>query len=340
MGNYWSSTAEPWKGKVCVVTGAADGMGKQLALTLAMRGAKGLALADINMGRLEDTAKYIRGQRGILVDQNFLITTHYVDVSSRDAMFRFAEDVVQQHGGVVDALFNNAGIVCANSTDGSSIEEWERVLKVDLFGVFYGMKAFLPALKRSKQAYVANTSSMAGIGAFPGNSAYATSKFGVRGMTECFMMECNALNKNIHVAVVHPGMVTTNIFQNCKEYIHDVSATVDAKTLGFTLPKEYRMKNASDMDWLLKNAGSTTPAQAAQIIIDGLEKKETRILVGSDCKMVDLAVRLFPHGIFNNEYLFKFLSFASFTVPRFFGRRTVYSLWCAIAYFYFYMKKR
>ena len=100
------------------------------------------------------------------------------------------------------------------------------------------------------------------------------------------------------------------------------------------------MKNASDMDWLLKNAGSTTPFQAAKIIINGLERKESRILVGTDCKMVDLAVRLCPHGIFNNEYLFKLLSFASFTVPRFFGRKTLYSFWCALVYYFIYVKRR
>jgi NAD(P)-dependent dehydrogenase (short-subunit alcohol dehydrogenase family) len=331
MGN--SKSLHAFEGKVSVVTGAATGMGRQLALGLAKQGARGIALVDVHEEKLKEAASAISTAMGFPSPGVLTITTHVCDVSDRTQVFVTAADVASLHLGQIDALFNNAGIVCANSTEKTTIEEWERVLQVNLFSVLYTTKAFLPYLKKSRQAYVTNTSSMAGIAGFPGQSAYCASKFAVRGITECFMMECLSLHPNIHVCVVHPGMVKTDIFKNCKEYVHDVSDTVNATTLGFTLPKKYRMKNANDLDWMLKAAGSTTAFAAAKQILDGLERKETRILVGTDCKLVDLAIRFAPHGVLRNELVFKTMSFLSFTIPRFVGRKSMYTLFCTVMYY-------
>ena len=339
MGNVLSTRSNSerggvWADKIAVITGGGQGMGAKMGETLAKRGVKGLALADINAEKLEETAAYISRQLTDEERKHTLITTHVVDVSNRDQVFAFAEDVVKIHKQC-DCLLNNAGIVCANTTDNTTIEEWEHVLKVDLFSVFYCTKAFLPYLKASKQSYVGNTSSFAGIAAYPGESAYATSKFGVRGFTECFMSECLTLSPNIHVSVIHPGMVKTNIFKNSDRYVHNVSDCVNSRTLGFEFPEKLKMKSSSDLHWALNAIGSTTPMQAAVQIIDGLENKRTRIIVGTDCRIVDYAMRLSPHFFLKNELVFKILSAFSFFTARFVGRKVLTTLWLLGCYIWY-----
>jgi len=323
-----------WKDKVAVITGGGQGMGAKMAEILASRGIKGLALADINAEKLEETASYIYKLLNEEERKYTLITTHIVDVSCREQVFAFAEDVIKIHKKC-DCLLNNAGIVCANTTDGTTVEEWEKVLKVDLFSVFYCTKAFLPYLKASKQSYVGNTSSFAGIAGYPGESAYCTSKFGVRGFTECFMSECLTLSPNIHVSVIHPGMVKTNIFKNCDQYVHNVSDCVNSTTLGFEFPDKYKMKNSSDLHWALNNIGSTSAHDAAKQIINGLESKSTRIIVGTDCRIVDYAMRLSPHFFLKNELLFKILSAISFFTAKFIGRKVLSTIWLMACYMWY-----
>ena len=136
MGNVLSTRSNSegggvWADKVAVITGGGQGMGAKMGETLAKRGVKGLALADINAKKLEETAAYIARQLTDEERKHTLITTHVVDVSNRNQVFAFADDVVKIHKQC-DCLLNNAGIVCANTTDNTTIEEWEHVLKVDL----------------------------------------------------------------------------------------------------------------------------------------------------------------------------------------------------------------
>tara|TARA_A100001015_G_scaffold296921_1_gene377799 strand:+ start:333 stop:1370 length:1038 start_codon:yes stop_codon:yes gene_type:complete len=339
MGNILSTSSSIknntiWKDKVAVITGGGQGMGAKMAEIFASRGIKGLALADINAEKLEETAGYIYQMLSEEERKHTLITTHIVDVSSREQVFAFAEDVIKIHKQC-DCLLNNAGIVCANTTDNTTVEEWEKVVKVDLFSVFYCTKAFLPYLKASKQAYVGNTSSFAGIAGYPGESAYCTSKFGVRGFTECFMSECLTLTPNIHVSVIHPGMVKTDIFKNCDQYVHNVSDCVNSKTLGFELPDKYKMKSSSDLHWALNNIGSTTAREAAIQIVNGFENKSTRIIIGTDCQIVDYAMRLSPHFFLKNELIFKILSAFSFFTARFIGRKVISIVWLLGCYMWY-----
>lgn len=260
-------------GKVAVVTGAGSGIGRQLALELARRGAR-VAASDVSDAGLAETA-------GLLTDLGADAHTAPLDVSDRQAVLDYAAEVAA-HFGVVHQVYNNAGI----SGGGRSVLEtdWEvfdRVLGVNLMGVINGTKAFLPHLIASGDGHVTNISSLNGILAQPTLGPYCTSKFGVRGFTETLRAEMLAAKAPVKVTVVHPGGVKTNI----------ASANADdARELGIELTEADRKRMRVYNEKLLKMPAE----QAARIILDGVAAGKSRVLVGNDAKALDAAVRLLP----------------------------------------------
>ncbi|HET9625822.1 MAG TPA: SDR family oxidoreductase [Kofleriaceae bacterium] len=261
------------KAKVTVVTGAASGIGRALALELARRGAR-LAISDVATDGLDDTAARLR-ERGADVHAAPL------DVRDRDAVHRYAR-AVADHFGVVHQLYNNAGIAGAVSPFVDvDLAAFERVLAVNLWGVIHGSQAFLPHLIASGDGHLINISSLNGYLAQPGMAAYCTSKFAVRGFTESVRADMALAGHPVQVTVVHPGGVATNIAT--------AAAAVAAREQP-ALAAEGARRAAIYNQKLL-----TLPAErAAQIIVDGVEAGRPRVLVGRDAKTLDATVRLLP----------------------------------------------
>jgi len=250
-------------GKVAVITGAGSGIGRALAYELARRGAS-LALSDVDGAGLAETVAHSR-VIGAAVHEAKL------DVSDRQALLAYAEAVYDEYGRV-NLVFNNAGIAFTGDVEQMSFEQIERVMDVDFWGVVNGTKAFLPYLIASGEGHVVNISSLFGLLAVPGQSAYNAAKFAVRGFTESLAMEMKVNNHPVRVTCVHPGGVKTAIARN--------GGTVEGRD------------SAQLAEFFDSKLAKTTADSAARQILAGVSKNRVRTLVGLDAKFLDAAVRL------------------------------------------------
>jgi NAD(P)-dependent dehydrogenase (short-subunit alcohol dehydrogenase family) len=257
-------------GKACVVTGAGSGIGRALALELARRGAR-VAISDIDPNGLEETARLLGAAE---------IHRQLLDVSDRDAVQSYAE-AVAQHFGVVHQLYNNAGVAFRRSVLESDYADYDRVFGVNLWGVLHGTKAFLPHVIDSGDGHIVNISSLNGYMAQPEMTHYCTTKFAVRGFTESLRAEMLSARHPVQVSVVHPGGIKTNIAD---------AALKKARELGLPVTSDDERRHKLYTEKLLR----MDPAQAARIIVGGVEAGRARILVGNDAKFVDAFVRLLP----------------------------------------------
>ena len=261
------------RGKVAVVTGAGSGIGRALAAGLAERGAR-LALSDVDPDSLAETASRAR-------DVGAEVHAAPLDVSDRAAFVAYARDVAE-HFGVVHQLYNNAGIggpaVPVAETD---YETFDRILGVNLWGVIYGTREFLPHLIASGDGHLVTISSLNGFMGQGYMAPYCASKFGVRGFTESVRAEMHVERRPVRVTVVHPGGVKTNISN---------AALARAGSLVPAVRQRQEARSRIYNETLFK----TTPAEAAETILNGVEKGKERILVGRDAAWVDRGVRLVP----------------------------------------------
>jgi NAD(P)-dependent dehydrogenase (short-subunit alcohol dehydrogenase family) len=251
---------------VAVITGAGSGIGRALALHLAAKGAS-LALADINAAGLEETAARCAGATRV--------TTHTVDVSSFDAVLGFAEAVKLEHGGA-SLVVNNAGVALGGTFEELEISDFQWLMGINYWGVVHGTYAFLPLLKLQPQAYLVNTSSVFGLVAPPGQTAYSSAKFAVRGFTESLRHELEGTS--VRVACVHPGGIKTNIARGSRN-----GARVQRSQLEL----------ARDIAQFEKSF-VTSAEMAAATVVRGMERDQTRILIGRDAHILDALARLFP----------------------------------------------
>jgi len=254
------------KNKVAVVTGAASGIGRELACELALRGCH-LAISDVNADGLAETADMASGI-GVKV------TTHLLDVSDRRQVYRHAEDVVESHGGV-HLVINNAGVALGASLESVSYEDFEWIVGINFWGVVYGTKAFLPYLKRQAEGHIVNISSINGIVPNPMNGTYCATKFAVRGFTEALMQELQGTS--VHVSVVHPGGIQTNISRDARFTAADSGISKD-----------------DIVNYYEKKLFQTTAASAAETILSSVERGRQRIMIGRDARMLDWLRRIFP----------------------------------------------
>ena len=258
--------------KVTVVTGAGSGIGRQLAIELARRGAR-LAVSDVDDLGLGETADRVKALGAV-------VHAAHLDVSDRPAVGAYAATVAG-HFGVVHQVYNNAGVAGGGRTVlDADWSDYERTLAIDLFGVIHGTKAFLPHLIASGDGHVVNVSSINGYVGQPSLSDYSAAKFGVRGFTEALRGEMLAGRHPVQVSVVHPGGVRTNIA---------TAAAAHAETEHGPSP-EWNVRARMYNEKLLR----MPVEQAARIVIDGVEADKPRILVGSDARLLDLIVRLAP----------------------------------------------
>src|SRR5699024_265970 len=195
--------AEIIKGKTAIITGAGKGIGRQTALALAKEGVS-LGLIARTKEDLENVAKEIRAE-GVDV----AIAT--ADVSNNEEVIKAVESVTNELGSV-DILINNAGIAKFGGFLELEIEEWERIIQVNLLGMYYVTRAVLPKMIEQKSGDIINISSTAGEKGGPITSAYSASKFGVLGLTESLAME--ARKHDIRVSALTPSTVVTDLAIN------------------------------------------------------------------------------------------------------------------------------
>ncbi|MEM1120609.1 MAG: SDR family NAD(P)-dependent oxidoreductase [Bacteroidota bacterium] len=257
-------------GKVAVITGAGAGMGKELALQLAAKGVK-VAINDWNGDNLQQTVATIKKNGGTVLAKRF-------DVSSREAVYAFKDEVLRQFGQV-DIVINNAGIALPSyNIEDVPYDEFEKLININLWGVIYGTKAYLPHLQTRPEAVVANTSSVFGIMGFPTQGAYCAAKFAVKGFTETLRLELAAQESNVRALSIHPGRIFTDIVRN-----------VEHKPGLVTEEEKAAMVKQFD-----EGGKGVTAADAAKQIIQAIQKGKPRLLIGSDASFIDKIVRLLP----------------------------------------------
>lgn len=253
--------------KVAAVTGAASGIGRCLALNLANQGCN-VAIADINEDGLKETAEMIESKA-------VKVTTHLVDVANRDQVYQFAKDVVEDHGQI-DIVMNNAGTGLMGSLEEVTFEEFEWLMRINFWGVVYGSMTFLPYLKQQPEAHIVNVSSVHGLFTNPGVGPYCSSKFAVRGFTMTLCQELKGTS--VRVSCVHPGGIYTNIVRNVR--------------IAAAAKPELSLEEAQEE--FDRGIARTSSDKAARIIIRGMKKNKTRILVGYDAYVFDFFSRLTP----------------------------------------------
>lgn len=266
-----------YAGHVAAITGAGSGIGRALALNLAQAGCH-LALSDINAENLAETEQ-------LLKEYSVTVTAEVLDVSDKETVFKWADQVMQQYGQV-NFIFNNAGVALSSTVEGESIEEIEWVMSINFWGMVYGTKAFLPLIKQSVQqsnktqnGHIINISSLFGLIARPAQSAYNASKFAIRGFNESLRQELDIERSGVSITSVHPGGIKTNIANNAR----------GNESIG-TLGMATGAKGLKNFNKLLK----FDPDMAAKIILMAAANNQARCLIGDDAKIIDLIQRVFP----------------------------------------------
>ncbi|HTT32885.1 MAG TPA: SDR family oxidoreductase [Methylomirabilota bacterium] len=250
---------------VAVVTGAGSGIGRALAQQLAAAGS-GLALADIDEAELRQTAQS-------LGKSSALVTTHVVDVAKEESVRDFASEVSARHGRVT-LLINNAGTSLHGDFDEISLEDFRWLMDINFWGTVYGVRYFLPMLKRGPRAHIVSLSSVFGIIAPAGQVPYAASKFAVRGFTEALRHELQG--STVCVSCVHPGGIRTPIARHSR--------------LGAGTSAAKKEENIARFERLAR----IPPEKAAAVILRGVERRSPRILIGVDAYQIDVLQRLRP----------------------------------------------
>ena len=252
-------------GRTAVVTGAASGIGRGLAQALVQRHCH-LALVDINETGLEQTVEMVAAP-------GLRVSCHRLDVANAEAVAQLPEVIRANHPGV-DLLFNNAGVALGGSFDQVSESDFDWLFEINFHGMVRMTRAFLPLLKASDDARLIYTSSVFGLIGPPGQAAYAASKFAIRGFAEVLRHELEGTS--VGVSVAHPGGIATAIAENAR-----TSAQVSAE--------EREQAKAAWQKMLVM-----PPQTAGEIIVQGVEQRHARILVGNDAKVIDLIARFAP----------------------------------------------
>lgn len=250
-------------GKTIAVTGAGNGIGRQITLNLLRRGAR-VAAIDVSEAGLQETLALAGAPAGRL-------STHVANITERETVEALPAAIVEHHGQV-DGVINCAGIiqpfVKLDDLDYSSIE---RVMNVNFWGLMYMTKTFLPHLLRRPVGHIVNVSSMGGFLPVPGQTVYGASKAAVKLLTEGLHSELT--ETNVGVTVVFPGAIATDISRNS----------------GLNAPTAAEAEKSG-----VSKIKMTPPAEAARIIVDAMERDAYRVTVGKDATMMDRLCRLMP----------------------------------------------
>jgi short-subunit dehydrogenase len=256
-------------GRTAVLTGAASGIGEQLAYALAGRGSD-LVLVDVNETRLKPVVDRIRAAYPAL-DVKPIIA----DLADRSAVDGVATQISSEHTSI-GLLINNAGIALGGRFDQITVKEFETVMNVNFRAPMLLTHALLPTLTAEPGGHLVNVSSLFGLIAPPGQSAYSASKFALRGLSQ--VLQSELLGNGVGVTTVHPGGIRTRIAQSAR--------------IGSGVPLDEIESSRKQVDSLL----TYPPEKAARQILDGVAKRKPRVLIALSAKVPDLLARLMPVG--------------------------------------------
>lgn len=210
------TSAPPLQGKVAIVTGASSGIGESTALHLAKAGAH-VVIAARRKERLEQLAQKIRAQ----ADVEVLI--HVTDVTRKDQVESMAQATMDAFGRV-DVLVNNAGIMLLSRVEKLKVDEWDKMIDVNIKGLLYGIAAVLPHMQTQGSGHIINISSVAGHRTFNSGVIYAATKFAVQAISEGLRQEITA-SQGIRVTRINPGIVATELTDHITD--EEISAQRD-----------------------------------------------------------------------------------------------------------------
>ena len=304
-------------GKIAIVTGGGTGMGRELVRQLIAEGCS-VAMCDVSAKNMAETIALCEADG---VPQGARVTAHIADVSDEAQLIAFRDEAAAQHEtDKIHLLFNNAGIGGGGSIVTDSREDWERTFNVCWGGVYLGVRTFLAMLQAADEAHIVNTSSVNGFWASLGpavsHTAYAASKFAVKGFSEALITDLALTAPNIKVSVVMPGHIGTSIVANSRKVMN----RTDEDLLSAEDLERARARIArTGVDIALMDDGAiqaivaeqhrrfledapTTAAQAAKIILDGVKAERWRILVGEDAIKMDALVRADPEAAYTPEF--------------------------------------
>ncbi len=189
--------------KTAIVTGAASGIGLALSAELGRRGAV-VTLADINAELLETSVRSLK-------EKGYRVAASALDVTDFDAVSKLVGETVAQHGHL-DYIFNNAGVAMMGTAEHFSMQDWHKVIGINLFGVINGSMAAYPVMIKQGSGHIVNTCSVAGLVPFPGEIPYTTSKHGILGLTNVLSVEGKVYG--IMASAVCPGFIRTPMSDN------------------------------------------------------------------------------------------------------------------------------
>jgi len=250
-----------FNGKVVVVTGAGSGIGKEIGLAFARRGAR-LAVADIDEARLESVRKEIEAMGNT-------VKSWVVDVSQAEQVKDFCDDVYREMGRV-DVLCNNAGVAVGGFFEDIPLEDWEWIVGINLWGEIYGCHYFYPRMIKDGGGHIVNVASGAAIAPLPLMTAYCATKSGVKGFSETLRAEARL--HGIGVSAICPGFVRTNIIKNTRY------CTEDDRKFGEKVDRFYEWRNYP-------------PSKVASAIVKAVERNRGVVLVGPETYMEDATYR-------------------------------------------------
>ena len=252
---------------VVIITGAASGIGRELAIQAAQQGASVIA-TDVNEDGLLETRQHVVQQERI--------QTYLLDVASPEAIKQFADQIIPTLAGRNLVLINNAGVgLLSGSFDQTEVADMEWLFAINFWGAVRLTKAFYPYFLNQQKGHIVNISSVFGLIGFPHQSAYSPAKFALRGFTETLRIEL--MGTGVRTTSVHPGGINTSIAKNSRVMSHMTSTHSQA------------------IDQFAQVA-RTQPREAARQILRAVERKKQRLLIGSDARLLDLLVRLLPVG--------------------------------------------
>jgi NAD(P)-dependent dehydrogenase (short-subunit alcohol dehydrogenase family) len=257
-------------GRPVMITGAASGIGRSLALRLNRLGSP-VAIADIDETGLKQTAASLRGP----------VLTRVLDVSDAAEQRKFADEVRDWLPAPLAGVFNNAGVALSSTVLDADPADDQWLHDINFHGVVNGTRAFLPILVEQDSGVIVNTSSVFGLAGMPFQSAYCAAKFAVRGFTDSLRQELRGTG--VSAVNLHPGGIKTNIVRNGR----------------MRQDPEGRSRSMDEMAASFDKIAMTTADKAAQIIHRGVEAGKARILVGPDAYVFDAMMRIAPTHYFD-----------------------------------------
>lgn len=282
-----------FSGKIAVVTGGGNGMGRELTKQLAEAGCS-IAICDISE---EDMAETVRAAEQI-APQGVRVTSFRADVGKEDQVQAFADHVRDHHEtDHIHLLINNAGIGGGGSFVTGPRENWERTFNVCWYGVYNNARAFMGMLVAADEAHIVNVSSVNGFWASIGpdtpHTAYSAAKFAVKGFTEALITDLRLNAPHVKASVVMPGHIGTQIALNTLREFGDDSAVGGGN-------EEY--EEAKSRGEQFRDNAITSAEDAARIILDGVRADDWRILIGPDAEAIDEAVRKSPRKAYEGDF--------------------------------------